>query len=138
MCSILCPSFGIYDGAYQMPKSDWIVEEAYVPLLEPLQTTTSFKGLIELSRWRFVAGVNIYLVDVPGTSSLRCANSYIATCYDVVLIETQGLIKVRSRMCALARKSAMRPSLLAWAMQPITRDTSLSLERSIPNRFMCH
>lgn len=82
---------------------DWIVEEAYVPLLTPLQTTTEFSGLdriipIALRRWRRS------LFSRQTWREFFAMRQFLrATTYDVVL-ETQGLIK-SALVCALAKKS---------------------------------
>jgi heptosyltransferase-1 len=82
---------------------DWIVEEGYVHLLEPLTTTDAFKGIdriipVAFRRWR----KNLF--------SIRAWREFFAmrkqlqsTTYDVVL-ETQGLLK-SALVCALAKKS---------------------------------
>ena len=82
---------------------DWIVEEAYVHLLEPLKTTETFKGIdhiipVAFRRWR----KNLF--------SIRTWREFFAmrrllqaTSYDV-LLETQGLLK-SALVCALAKKS---------------------------------
>ena len=95
----------VWDLRQRLPNAqiDWIVEEAYVPLLAPLQTTENFRGIdriipIALRRWR----KNLW--------SLRTWQEFFtmrqqlqATSYDVIL-ETQGLLK-SALVCALARKS---------------------------------
>lgn len=95
----------VWDMRKRLPNAqiDWIVEEAYVPLLTPLQTTDEFSGIdriipIALRRWR---------------KSLFCRQTWQeffamrqvlqAITYDVIL-ETQGLIK-SALVCALAKKS---------------------------------
>jgi len=82
---------------------DWIVEEAYVHLLEPLKTTETFKGIdriipVALRRWH----KNLF--------SIRTWREFFAmrrllqaTSYDV-LLETQGLLK-SALVCALTKKS---------------------------------
>jgi len=82
---------------------DWIVEEAYVHLLEPLKTTETFKGIdriipVAFRRWR----KNLF--------SLRTWREFFAmrkalqaSTYDV-LLETQGLLK-SALVCAFAKKS---------------------------------
>ncbi len=82
---------------------DWIVEEGYVHLLEPLKTTESFRGIdriipVAFRRWR------------KSIFSLRTWREFFAmrkllqvTSYDV-LLETQGLLK-SALVCALAKKS---------------------------------
>jgi heptosyltransferase I len=96
----------VWDLRKRLPHAqiDWIVEEAYVPLLKPLETTNTFRGIdriipLAFRRWR---------------KSLWCSSTrheflamrqiLQATTYDVIL-ETQGLIK-SALVCALAKKSA--------------------------------
>jgi heptosyltransferase-1 len=95
----------VWDLRKRLPNAqiDWIVEEGYVHLLEPLKTTDRFKGIdriipVAFRRWR----KNIF--------SLRTWREFFAmrkllqtTSYDV-LLETQGLIK-SALVCALAKKS---------------------------------
>jgi heptosyltransferase-1 len=82
---------------------DWIVEEGYVHLLEPLKTTESFRGIdriipVAFRRWK----KNLF--------SIRTWREFFAmrkllqsVSYDIV-IETQGLLK-SALVCALAKKS---------------------------------
>ena len=96
----------VWDLRKRLPHAqiDWIVEEAYVHLLEPLKTSNAFRGidriipvafrrwrkqLFQCNTWREFFAMRAMLQAVP---------------YDVVL-ETQGLIK-SGMVCALARKSA--------------------------------
>jgi len=95
----------VWDLRKRLPNAeiDWIVEEAYVHLLEPLRTTDAFKGIdhiipVAFRRWR----KNLF--------SIRTWHEFFAmrkqlqsTTYDVVL-ETQGLLK-SALVCALAKKS---------------------------------
>jgi heptosyltransferase-1 len=95
----------VWDLRKRLPeaKIDWIVEEGYVHLLEPLKTTETFKGIdriipVAFRRWR----KNLF--------SLRTWREFFAmrkvlqaATYDVVL-ETQGLLK-SALVCALAKKS---------------------------------
>jgi heptosyltransferase-1 len=95
----------VWDLRKRLPEAqiDWIVEEAYVHLLEPLKTTEQFRGIdriipVAFRRWR----KNLF--------SLRTWREFFAmrtllqaTTYDVVL-ETQGLLK-SALVCALAKKS---------------------------------
>ena len=95
----------VWDLRKRLPDAqiDWIVEEAYVHLLEPLKTTDGFKGIdriipVAFRRWR----KNLF--------SHRAWREFFAmrkelqsTTYDVVL-ETQGLLK-SGLVCALAKKS---------------------------------
>jgi heptosyltransferase-1 len=95
----------VWDLRKRLPHAqiDWIVEEAYVHLLEPLRTTDTFKGIdhiipLAFRRWR----KNLF--------SIRTWHEFFAmrkqlqaTTYDIVL-ETQGLLK-SALVCALAKKS---------------------------------
>ena len=95
----------VWDLRKRLPDAqiDWIVEEAYVHLLEPLSTTDGFKGIdriipVAFRRWR----KNLF--------SIRTWREFFAmrkqlqsTTYDV-LLETQGLLK-SALVCALAKKS---------------------------------
>ena len=95
----------VWDLRERLPNAqiDWIIEEAYVPLLAPLQTTENFRGIdriipVAFRRWR------------KSLLSLRAWREFFAmrqmlqsTSYDVV-IETQGLLK-SALVCALAKKS---------------------------------
>jgi heptosyltransferase-1 len=95
----------VWDLRKRLPHAqiDWIVEEGYVHLLEPLKTTETFRGIdriipVAFRRWR----KNLF--------SLRTWREFFAmrkalqdTTYDV-LLETQGLLK-SALVCALAKKS---------------------------------
>jgi heptosyltransferase-1 len=95
----------VWDLRKRLPDAqiDWIVEEAYVHLLEPLRTTAAFRGIdriipVAFRRWR------------KNLLSLRTWREFFAmrkslqaTGYDV-LLETQGLLK-SALVCALAKKS---------------------------------
>jgi heptosyltransferase-1 len=95
----------VWDLRKRLPEAqiDWIVEEGYVHLLEPLKTTEKFRGIdriipVAFRRWR----KNLF--------SLRTWSEFFAlrkalqaTTYDIVL-ETQGLLK-SALVCALAKKS---------------------------------
>jgi heptosyltransferase-1 len=95
----------VWDLRKRLPEAqiDWIVEEGYVHLLEPLKTTEAFKGIdriipVAFRRWR----KNLF--------SIRTWREFFAmrrllqaTSYDV-LLETQGLLK-SALVCALAKKS---------------------------------
>ncbi len=95
----------VWDIRKRLPHAqiDWIVEEAYVHLLEPLKTTPSFRGIdriipVAFRRWR----KNLF--------SLRAWCEFFAmrkelqaTTYDV-LLETQGLLK-SALVCALSKKT---------------------------------
>jgi heptosyltransferase-1 len=95
----------VWDLRKRLPEAqiDWIVEEGYVHLLEPLKTTDSFRGIdriipVAFRRWR------------KNPFSLRTWREFFAmrkalqaTTYDFVL-ETQGLLK-SALVCSLAKKS---------------------------------
>ena len=95
----------VWDLRKRLPDAqiDWIVEEGYVHLLEPLKTTETFRGIdriipVAFRRWR----KNLF--------SIRTWREFFAMrkllqsmSYDIV-IETQGLLK-SALVCALARKS---------------------------------
>ena len=95
----------VWDLRKRLPNAqiDWIVEEAYMPLLTPLQSTENFQGIdriipVAFRRWR------------KSFLSLHAWREFFAmreflqeTSYDIV-IETQGLLK-SAVVCALAKKS---------------------------------
>ena len=95
----------IWDLRKRLPNAqiDWIVEEAYVPLLAPLQTTEKFRGIdriipVAFRRWRKS------LLRLSTWREFFAMRKLLqATTYDVV-IETQGLLK-SALVCALAKKS---------------------------------
>ncbi len=95
----------VWDLRARLPDAqiDWVVEEAYVHLLEPLLSKNGFKGidriipfglrrwkknLFKLSTWKEFFAFRVQLCEVR---------------YNV-LIETQGLLK-SALVCALANKS---------------------------------
>jgi heptosyltransferase I len=95
----------VWDLRKRLPDAqiDWIVEEAYVHLLEPLRTTAAFRGIDRIIPVAFRRLRKNLL-------SLRTWREFFAmrkllqfTTYDVVL-ETQGLLK-SALVCALAKKS---------------------------------
>jgi heptosyltransferase-1 len=95
----------VWDLRKRIPNAqiDWIVEEAYVHLLEPLKSTEGFKGIdriipIALRRWR----KNLWRLQT-WQEFLAMRQVLQATTYDVIL-ETQGLIK-SAVICALTKKS---------------------------------
>jgi heptosyltransferase I len=95
----------VWDLRKRLPHAqiDWIVEEAYVHLLEPLKTSETFKGIdhiipVAFRRWR----KNLFSVRT-WREFFAMRRSLQATRYDVVL-ETQGLLK-SALVCALAKKS---------------------------------
>jgi heptosyltransferase-1 len=95
----------VWDLRKRLPnaKIDWIVEEAYVHLLEPLKSTETFRGIdriipVALRRWR----KNLFSLRT-WSEFFAMRRSLQATSYDV-LLETQGLLK-SALVCALAKKS---------------------------------
>ncbi len=95
----------VWDLRKRLPEAqiDWIVEEAYVPLLTPLQTTEKFRGIdriipLAMRRWRK------NLLSLSTWREFFVMRQLLqATTYDVIL-ETQGLLK-SALVCALAKKS---------------------------------
>lgn len=95
----------VWDLRARLPQAqiDWVVEEAYVHLLEPLLSTTEFKGIdriipFGLRRWK----KNLFKI-----STWKEFFAFRRNLHDVqydVLIETQGLLK-SALVCALANKS---------------------------------
>ena len=96
----------VWDLRARLPDAqiDWVVEEGYVHLLDPLLTRDGFRGIdriipLALRRWK----KNLF--------SLATWNEFFAfrkalqsITYDV-LIETQGLLK-SAIVCSLAKKSS--------------------------------
>jgi heptosyltransferase I len=96
----------VWDLRKRLPHAqiDWIVEEAYVHLLEPLKTSASFRGIdriipVAFRRWR----KNLFSFRT-WREFFVMRKSLQAITYDVVL-ETQGLLK-SALVCALAKKSS--------------------------------
>jgi heptosyltransferase-1 len=95
----------VWDLRKRLPHAqiDWIVEEAYVHLLEPLRTTETFRGIdriipVAFRRWRkHLFHWNTWREFFAMRTMLQ------AVPYDFIL-ETQGLIK-SGMVCALARKA---------------------------------
>ncbi len=95
----------VWDLRKRLPNAqiDWIVEEAYVHLLEPLKTTASFRGIdriipVAFRRWRKT------LFSMTAWREFFTMHKLLqSVSYDVV-IETQGLLK-SALVCALAKKS---------------------------------
>lgn len=96
----------VWDLRARLPEAqiDWVVEEAYVHLLEPLRSRDGFQGVdriipFGLRRWkRNLLKLSTWNEFFTFRKTLR------AMTYDV-LIETQGLLK-SAIVCALAEKSA--------------------------------
>jgi heptosyltransferase-1 len=83
---------------------DWVVEEGYVHLLEPLLTRDGFRGIdriipFGLRRWK----KNLFSL-ATWKEFFAFRNTLQSTTYDA-LIETQGLLK-SAIVCSLAKKSS--------------------------------
>ena len=95
----------VWDLRARLPDAqiDWVVEEAYVHLLEPLRTREGFKGIdriipFGLRRWKK------HLFKLSTWQQFFAFKKQLqAVTYDAV-IETQGLLK-SALVCALAKKS---------------------------------
>jgi heptosyltransferase-1 len=95
----------VWDLRERLPDAqiDWIVEEAYVHLLQPLKTTETFRGIdriipVAFRRWR-----KNLLSPRTWSEFFAMRKALQETAYDV-LLETQGLLK-SALVCALAKKS---------------------------------
>jgi heptosyltransferase-1 len=95
----------VWDLRKRLPHAqiDWIVEEGYVHLLEPLKTTETFKGIdriipVAFRRWR----KNLFRLRT-WREFFGMRKALQSTTYNV-LLETQGLLK-SALVCALAKKS---------------------------------
>ena len=94
----------VWDLRVRLPDAqiDWVVEEAYVYLLEPLLSTPSFRGIdriipFSLRRWK----KSLFRLET-WKEFFAFRSQLQEVTYDVV-IETQGLMK-SALVCALARK----------------------------------
>ena len=96
----------VWDLRKRLPHAqiDWIVEEAYVPLLKPLETTSTFRGIDRIIQLAFRRWRKSFWSQSTWHEFLAMRQMLQATSYDVIL-ETQGLIK-SALVCALAKKSA--------------------------------
>jgi heptosyltransferase-1 len=95
----------VWDLRTRLPNAriDWVVEEGYVHLLEPLLSKGEFKGIdriipFGLRRWK----KNLFKLDT-WKQFFSFKGELQAVQYDYV-IETQGLLK-SALVCALAKKS---------------------------------
>ncbi len=96
----------VWDLRARLPDAqiDWVVEEGYVHLLEPLLSHDGFRGIdhiipFGLRRWK----KNIFKLST-WKEFFAFRKTLQSTTYDVV-IETQGLIK-SAIVCSLAKKSS--------------------------------
>lgn len=95
----------VWDLRARLPEAqiDWVVEEAYVHLLEPLRSREGFRGIdriipFGLRRWK----KNLFNLST-WKEFFAFRKTLQSTSYDV-LIETQGLLK-SAIVCSLAKKS---------------------------------
>ncbi|WP_114651856.1 lipopolysaccharide heptosyltransferase I [Polynucleobacter necessarius] len=96
----------VWDLRARLPEAqiDWVVEEGYVHLLEPLLSKDGFRGIdriipFGLRRWK----KNLFKL-VTWKEFFAFRKTLQSTTYDV-LIETQGLLK-SAIVCSLAKKSS--------------------------------
>jgi len=96
----------VWDLRARLPDAqiDWVVEEGYVHLLEPLLSRDDFKGIdriipFGLRRWK----KNLFSLAI-WKEFFVFRKLLQSTTYDV-LIETQGLLK-SAIVCSLAKKSS--------------------------------
>jgi heptosyltransferase I len=80
---------------YPQAQIDWVVEEGYVGLLEPLKTTDQFKGLdriipLAFRRWKKALKRGEFIRSIQEYISFKA--DLQTTTYDLI-IETQGLLK---------------------------------------------
>ena len=95
----------VWDLRERLPNAqiDWVVEESYVHLLQPLLSQEGFRGIdriipIGLRRWK----KSIFRLQT-WREFFQFKKTLQAVAYDVI-IETQGLLK-SALVCALAEKS---------------------------------
>jgi heptosyltransferase-1 len=131
----------VWDLRARLPEAqiDWVVEEGYAHLLEPLLTRDGFQGIdhiipFGLRRWK----KNLFkLTTWKDFFSFR--KTLQVTTYDVV-IETQGLLK-SAIVCALSKKS---PSVVIAGLANATEFSGYEpLARSFYNQSVqvpkqCH
>jgi heptosyltransferase-1 len=95
----------VWDIRARLPNAqiDWVVEEGYVQLLEPLLTRNGFRGIdriipFSLRRWK-----KSLLTLTSWKEFFAFKSELQQVTYDVI-IETQGLLK-SALVCALAKKN---------------------------------
>jgi heptosyltransferase-1 len=131
----------VWDLRARLPNAqiDWVVEEAYVHLLEPLLSRDGFRGIdriipFALRRWK----KNLFSL-ATWQEFFAFRTMLQSTAYDV-LIETQGLIK-SAMVCSLAKKS---PNVVIAGLANATEFSGYeSLARSFYNQSVqvptqCH
>jgi heptosyltransferase-1 len=87
----------VWDLRAQHPDAqiDWVIEEAYVGLLEPLKTTSEFKGIdriipLAFRRWKKSLKRGEFIQSIQEYIAFKA--DFQTTRYDLI-IETQGLLK---------------------------------------------
>lgn len=80
---------------YPQAQIDWVVEESYVGLLEPLKTTDQFKGLdriisLAFRRWKKALKHGEFIQSIQEYIAFKA--NLQTTQYDLI-VETQGLLK---------------------------------------------
>jgi len=95
----------VWDLRARFPDAqiDWVVEEGYVNLLEPLLSTPSFGGIDRIIPFGLRSWKRSLLSPKTWQAFSVFKKDLQAQTYDIV-IETQGLLK-SAIVCALARKS---------------------------------
>ena len=92
--------------AYPEAQIDWVIEEGYAQLLEPLKTTSSFKGIdrvipFSTRRWKKELKQGHFSKVFREFSELK--KQLLITSYDIIA-DTQGLLK-SAMIAKLAKKS---------------------------------
>ena len=131
----------LWDLRARLPEAqiDWVVEEGYVHLLEPLLSRNGFRGIdriipFGLRRWK----KNLFNL-TTWKEFFEFRKTLQASTYDV-LIETQGLLK-SAIVCSLAKKS---PSAIVAGLANATEFSGYEpLARSFYNQSVqvprqCH
>ena len=110
----------VWDLRVRFPDAqiDWVVEEGYVHLLEPLLTRDGFQGIdriipFGLRRWK----KNLFKLDT-WQQFFAFKKQLQVVQYDYV-IETQGLLK-SAVVCALAKKT---PDAIVAGLAKATQDS---------------
>lgn len=131
----------VWDLRSRLPNAqiDWVVEEAYVHLLEPLLSRNDFKGIdriipFSLRRWKKS------LLKLSTWKEFFAFKDQLQKFSYDVLIETQGLIK-SALVCSLAKKApnaviaGLANATEFSGYEPIARSF---YNQSIPVPVQCH
>jgi heptosyltransferase-1 len=96
----------VWDLRARLPYAqiDWVVEEGYVHLLEPLLSRDDFRGIDQIIPFRLRRWKKKLFKLSSWKEFFSFRKTLQSTTYDV-LIETQGLLK-SAVVCALAKKSS--------------------------------